>query len=118
MARVTRAARHDVYGVVVGKFSGGAQLWIAPAKIAVGTILSILICLPSLYIFTCRAGSMLNCEPLRVRHLQPSESGRTAFNRIRTGRLDLFTINGLRRVHGCAAHRSVGDRNYVWFAFA
>ena len=44
------------YGVVVGSFSGGAQLWIAPAKIAMGTILSILICLPSLYIFTCLSG--------------------------------------------------------------
>ena len=44
------------YGVVVGSFSGGAQLWIAPAKIATGTMLSILICLPSLYIFTCLSG--------------------------------------------------------------
>jgi hypothetical protein len=44
------------YGVVVGSFSGGAQLWIAPVKIAMGTILSILICLPSLYIFTCLSG--------------------------------------------------------------
>ena len=44
------------YGVVVGSFSGGAQLWIAPAKIAMGTLLSILICLPSLYIFTCLGG--------------------------------------------------------------
>ena len=44
------------YGVVVGSFSGGAQFWIAPAKIAMGTILSILICLPSLYIFTCLSG--------------------------------------------------------------
>jgi hypothetical protein len=44
------------YGVVVGSFSGGVQLWIAPAKIAMGTMLSILICLPSLYIFTCLSG--------------------------------------------------------------
>jgi len=44
------------YGVVVGSFSGGSQMWIAPAKIAMGTILSILICLPSLYIFTCLSG--------------------------------------------------------------
>ena len=43
------------------------------------------------------------------------QSGRAALNRIRAGRLDLFTINGLRRVHGCAAHWSVGDRDYVWF---
>jgi hypothetical protein len=44
------------YGVVVGSFSGGAQMWIAPAKLALGTLLSILICLPSLYIFACLAG--------------------------------------------------------------
>src|SRR6201982_4018465 len=41
------------YGVVVGSFSGGTQLWIAPAKIAMGMMLSILICLPRPYIFTC-----------------------------------------------------------------
>lgn len=44
------------YGVVVGSFSGGAQMWIAPAKIALGTLFSILICLPSLYIFAGLAG--------------------------------------------------------------
>jgi hypothetical protein len=44
------------YGVVVGSFSGGAQMWIAPVKIAIGTWLSIVICLPSLYIFTCLSG--------------------------------------------------------------
>ena len=46
-----------VYGVVAGTFSGGAQLWIAPVKIALGLTLSALICLPSLYIFTCLSGS-------------------------------------------------------------
>ena len=46
-----------VYGVVGGTFSGGAQLWIAPAKIAAGLMISALICLPSLYIFTCLSGS-------------------------------------------------------------
>lgn len=44
------------YGLVVGSFSGGAQMWIAPAKIAVGTLLAVLICLPSLYIFACLGG--------------------------------------------------------------
>ena len=44
------------YGVVVGSFSGGPQMWIAPAKISLGTLLSILICLPSLYIFACLGG--------------------------------------------------------------
>jgi hypothetical protein len=46
-----------VYGVVVGTFSGGSQLWIAPAKIAGGMLVSALICLPSLYIFSCLSGS-------------------------------------------------------------
>ena len=46
-----------VYGVVVGTFSGGPQLWIAPVKIAAGLMISALICLPSLYIFTCLSGS-------------------------------------------------------------
>ena len=46
-----------IYGVVVGTFSGGSQLWAAPAKIVVGLLLSGLICLPSLYIFSCLGGS-------------------------------------------------------------
>jgi hypothetical protein len=45
------------YGVVVGTFSNGIQLWAAPAKIAGGLLVSALICLPSLYIFTCLSGS-------------------------------------------------------------
>jgi hypothetical protein len=46
-----------IYGVVAGTFSGGTQLWAAPAKIAAGLMISALICLPSLYIFTCLGGS-------------------------------------------------------------
>src|SRR5439155_14748454 len=46
-----------VYGVVVGTFSGGTQLWAAPLKIAAGLLFSTLICLPSLYIFACLSGS-------------------------------------------------------------
>jgi hypothetical protein len=46
-----------IYGVVVGTFSGGMQLWAAPVKIAAGLLISALICLPSLYIFTCLSGS-------------------------------------------------------------
>ena len=46
-----------VYGVVVGTFSMGPQLWAAPVKIAAGLMISALICLPSLYIFTCLSGS-------------------------------------------------------------
>src|ERR1043165_3669437 len=46
-----------VYGVVVGTFSKGDQLWAAPAKIAGGLLVSALICLPSLYIFACLCGA-------------------------------------------------------------
>jgi hypothetical protein len=46
-----------IYGAVVGTFSGGAQYWAAPVKIAGGLMISALICLPSLYIFTCLSGS-------------------------------------------------------------
>jgi hypothetical protein len=46
-----------VYGIVVGTFSGGTQLWAAPLKLIVGLLLTALICLPSLYIFTCLSGS-------------------------------------------------------------
>jgi hypothetical protein len=46
-----------VYGIVVGTFSMGTQLWAAPVKIAAGLLVSALICLPSLYIFTCLSGS-------------------------------------------------------------
>ncbi len=46
-----------LYGIVVGTFSGNAQLWAAPLKIAAGLVLSGLICLPSLYIFSCLSGS-------------------------------------------------------------
>jgi hypothetical protein len=45
-----------LYGLVVGTLSGGAQLWIAPAKIVLGTLMAMLICLPSLYIFSCLDG--------------------------------------------------------------
>jgi hypothetical protein len=40
------------YGMVVGTFSGGTQLWAAPVKMTAGLVLSALICLPSLYVFT------------------------------------------------------------------
>ena len=46
-----------VYGIVVGTFSGGSQLWAAPTKIALGLLISGLMCLPSLYIFSCLGGS-------------------------------------------------------------
>jgi hypothetical protein len=45
-----------LYGVVVGTLSGGQQLWLAPAKLSLGTFFAMLICLPSLYIFSCLDG--------------------------------------------------------------
>ncbi|HEX4665523.1 MAG TPA: hypothetical protein VH207_02900 [Chthoniobacterales bacterium] len=46
-----------LYGVAVGSLAGGNQFWIAPAKLAFGTLLSVLICLPSLYILICLSGT-------------------------------------------------------------
>lgn len=46
-----------IYGVVAGTFSGGTQVWAAPVKIVSGLLISALICLPSLYIFSCLGGS-------------------------------------------------------------
>jgi hypothetical protein len=46
-----------IYGVVVGTFSRGPQLWIAPLKITGGLLIAAVICLPSLYIFACLSGS-------------------------------------------------------------
>src|ERR1035441_9607406 len=61
-----------IYGVVAGTFSGGTQLWAAPVKIAVGLMISALICLPSLYIFTCLSGSQARlAEGFRVLSGQP-----------------------------------------------
>lgn len=45
-----------VFGLMVGTFSGGDQLWAAPVKIILGLFASALICLPSLYIFACLSG--------------------------------------------------------------
>jgi hypothetical protein len=46
-----------IYGVVAGTFSMGTQLWAAPIKIAGGLLITAMICLPSLYIFSCLSGS-------------------------------------------------------------
>lgn len=46
-----------IYGVVVGAFSMGTQLWAAPVKVAGGLLVATIICLPSLYIFTCLSGA-------------------------------------------------------------
>src|SRR5881394_250315 len=46
-----------IYGLIAGTFSGSTQLWAAPIKIVGGLLISALICLPSLYIFSCLSGS-------------------------------------------------------------
>jgi hypothetical protein len=43
-------------GIMMGGFSGGAQLWAAPLKVILGTLASALICMPSLYILLCLSG--------------------------------------------------------------
>lgn len=48
------------YGVVLGSFAMGMQLWAAPAKIAIGLLISATICFPSLYIFFSLAGSHIS----------------------------------------------------------
>jgi hypothetical protein len=53
-----------VYGLVVGTFSMGTQLWAAPVKIAGGLLVSGAICLPSLYIFACISGSQATLQEL------------------------------------------------------
>lgn len=49
-----------VFGLVVGLFSGGTQIWAAPMKIVLGVFASGLITLPSLYIFCCLNGLDVN----------------------------------------------------------
>lgn len=46
----------SLFGLVVGAFSAGDQLWAAPLKIVGGTTFAAIICLPSLYIFASLSG--------------------------------------------------------------
>ena len=45
-----------IFGFVIGIFSAGDQLWLAPVKVIGGVLFSALICLPSLYIFGSLGG--------------------------------------------------------------
>ena len=45
-----------IFGLLLGAFSGGIQLWAAPLKVAGGMAGAVLICLPSLYIFSALGG--------------------------------------------------------------
>ena len=53
---VTAVACLLVFGLVIGTYSMGTQLWAAPLKITMGMLVAGLICLPSLYIFSCLNG--------------------------------------------------------------
>ena len=53
-----------LYGLLIGTFSGGAQLFAASAKVSAGMLFSTLICLPSLYIFACLTGAEISLRGL------------------------------------------------------
>ncbi|MGJ8671948.1 hypothetical protein [Rubritalea sp.] len=53
-----------IFGLVVGAFSGGTQFWAAPLKIVLGLGFGALICLPSLYIFSCLSGIRANFQTI------------------------------------------------------
>lgn len=46
----------SVFGLLLGTFSGGTQLWAAPLKITAGMLVAVIICFPSLYIFSALDG--------------------------------------------------------------
>jgi hypothetical protein len=52
------------YGLVLGSFAMGGQLWAAPVKIVSGILISGVICFPSLYIFFCLSGSRIGVGQL------------------------------------------------------
>jgi hypothetical protein len=53
-----------VFGLVLGSFAMKDQLWAAPLKITAGLLIAGLICFPSLYIFSCLAGSRAGASQL------------------------------------------------------
>lgn len=56
MLAVGAVAGLAIFGFLLGTFSGGTQLWAAPVKVVFGALFAMLICLPSLYIFSAMAG--------------------------------------------------------------
>lgn len=53
-----------LFGLVMGNFSMGTQLWATPLKLLLGITFSALICFPSLFIFGSLAGAQLHLRPL------------------------------------------------------
>jgi len=56
------AAGVATYGVFMGLFSGGPQVWIVPVRVVAGLLLSALICAPSLYVFAALSGARQSLE--------------------------------------------------------
>ena len=48
-----------IFGITLGSFSFGTQLWAAPLKTLIGITIASIICLPSLYIFSSLTGTNL-----------------------------------------------------------
>ena len=48
-----------LYGLLIGSFSGSEQLFFSPAKFCLGSLAAMLLCIPSLYIFSCLSGADL-----------------------------------------------------------
>ena len=61
---VTALLSFAAYGLVIGSFSSGMQLYAAPLKVALGSTAGVLICLPSLFIFTCLSGANVTLRSL------------------------------------------------------
>ncbi|YCM44034.1 hypothetical protein V2O64_22250 [Verrucomicrobiaceae bacterium 227] len=55
-----------IFGVTLGSFSFGDQLWAAPLKAILGIAFSALICLPSLYIFAALTGTSLRLTEIAL----------------------------------------------------
>ena len=55
-----------IFGVTLGSFSFGDQLWAAPLKAILGIAFSALICLPSLYIFSALTGTSLRLPEIAL----------------------------------------------------
>jgi hypothetical protein len=53
-----------LYGLVMGSFSGGVQLWRAPVKAVICVMVASLICFPSLYVFASIAGAKARLSDL------------------------------------------------------
>jgi hypothetical protein len=52
------------FGLVIGSFAKGTQLWAAPLKIAGGSLIAGIICFPSLYIFSTLAGGSFSIRQM------------------------------------------------------